>query len=145
MSFLLLGNQRSGTNYVLDMINQHPEIETINEPFSMHLDFFRMDEEKWTADDVDPQYLHQKLRMLSQTQKYITDLNLWLNAPYPLLRGFKEAALFEKFDWLQSVVHIDKTVLIIRDPRAIVNSVMKRNMQHSFWNSQQRISDYWGY
>ncbi len=40
MSFVILGNQRSGTSYLLDLVNAHPLIDTINEPFSMHLDFF---------------------------------------------------------------------------------------------------------
>ena len=61
MSFVMLGNQRSGTSYLLDLITEHPMVDAINEPFSMHLEYFRDNEEIWTANDYDSNFLHKNL------------------------------------------------------------------------------------
>jgi len=39
--FLLLAHHRSGSNLLNDLLQAHPCIECLNEPFSMHTPFFR--------------------------------------------------------------------------------------------------------
>lgn len=144
MSFIILGNQRSGTNFILDVINHHPDVQTINEPFSMHLDFFHNNEEPWEGESFNDVYLHEKLKGLDETITFIQDLNRWMNCDYPMVRGFKETGLFEKFDWLYRAVRPKKVVIIVRDFRAIVNSVLRRNLHRNKWNYERILFEHYG-
>lgn len=145
MSFLLWGHQRSGTSYVLDIFQQHPQIDTINEPFSMHLDFFRLNESYWDKEDFDKQYLHKDLRKLNETVSFIKYFDVWLNEDLPYVKGFKETSLVEKYFWLQQAVHFDQTIILIRDFRAVIDSVLRWNMHKGWWNYKQRLIDFYGY
>lgn len=145
MSFIILGNQRSGTSYLLDLINQHPSVDTINEPFSMHLDFFRIDENPWTKDDFDDVLLHPTLKNYPETRHFIRGLERWLNFDFPKVRGFKETALFEKYDWMQHVLSFDHTIIVVRDFRAVINSVLRRKMHRGWWDYEKRLLDYYDY
>lgn len=143
MSFILLGQHRSGTSYLLDLIRHHPDVDTINEPFSMHLDFFRNNEEKWEAEDYKEDILHDTLYNYTETIKYIKELNKWMNIDFPNLRGFKETALFEKYAWLKQVINFDKKIILVRDPRAVVVSILKRNMQNTWWDYKGKLTTYY--
>lgn len=145
MSFIILGNQRSGTSYLLDLVNQHPSVDTINEPFSMHLDFFRTDEKKWTCEDYDEVFLYFALYQYPETRRFIRGLERWLNFDFPKVRGFKETALFEKYEWLQQALLFDKTIIIVRDFRAVINSVLRRKLHRGWWDYEKRLQEYYGY
>lgn len=120
MSFILLGQHRSGTSYLLDLIRHHPDVDTINEPFSMHLDFFRENEEVWHENEFVNDILHKSLVAYPETVKFIKSLNKWMNTSFPNTRGFKETALFEKFGWLKRAIPFKKLLILIRDPREIL-------------------------
>lgn len=137
MSFIILGNQRSGTSYISNLIQQHPNVETIEEPFLMHLDFFRENEAAWKGCDFREDYLHEDLKNLHETVDYIRRFDEWLIEDFPCNRGFKETAMFEKYDWLKKAAHIDKTIILIRDFRAVLCSVLRREMNRSWWNYQK--------
>lgn len=142
MSFVLLGHHRTGSSYMLDVIRHNKNVETINEPFSMHLDFFREDETFWP----DKQAFFSQVHDSSCTATYINDLNNWLNEKeYNVVRGFKETSLFEKYDWLISELNISNTIILVRDFRATINSVIKRNMQNSWWDYKGRLEKYYKY
>lgn len=145
MSFVILGNQRSGTSYLLDLVNQHPSVDTINEPFSMHLDFFRRDESPWTKNDYDEDLLHPDLEEFGETRNFILELQNWLNFDFPKVRGFKETALFEKYDWMRQVLLFDHTIIAIRDFRAVICSILRRKMHQGWWDYEKRLRDYYGY
>lgn len=134
MNFILLGQHRTGTSYMLDLIRHHRKVETINEPFSMHLDYFRQDTECWKKDDYDSKYLHKNLKDLRNTIEYIWELKEWGDASVDTVRGFKETCLFEKFDWLDYIFSFKKIYILVRDPRAVIASLCRRNMQNSWWN-----------
>lgn len=145
MSFIILGNQRSGTSYLLDLVNQHPSVDTINEPFCMHLDFFRMDENLWTYEEYDEAFLHPALSKYAETRQFILDLKMWLNFDFPNVRGFKETALFEKYEWLLRTLSFDQTIVVVRDFRAVINSVLRRNLHRGWWNYEKRLQDFYGF
>lgn len=145
MSFMILGNQRSGTSYLLDLINAHPSVDTINEPFSMHLNFFRTNESAWSVEEFDERYLHRELKCYPKTCSFIKELNHWLNFDFPNIRGFKETALFEKYDWLCRVLDIDQTIVVMRDLRAVIYSVLRRKLHRSWWDYEGRLRKYYGY
>jgi len=143
MAFALFGQHRSGTSCVLDLIRHHPSVDTINEPFSMHLDFFRENETRWSANEYDVRCLHGELAGLDETIEYIRDLDRWMNFPFPNVRGFKETALFEKYGWLKKAVRFDQTLVLLRDPRAFIASVVKRRLHESWWNYRERAERYY--
>ncbi len=143
MSFILLGHHRSGSSFLLDAIRHHPEVDTINEPFSMHLEFFRSDETAWGEDDYNQSELHPSLSDYPQTVNFIKDLDKWLNNQFPNMRGFKETALFEKYWWLKKAISFDKLLFVIRDPRAVIASVISRDMHLSWWDYKGRLENYY--
>lgn len=143
MNFLVLGHHRSGTSYVLDVIRHHPNVDTINEPFSMHLEFFRNDETSWDAEDYNPEYLHSALAAYPDTIDYIKELSEWMNSPFPNVRGFKETALIEKYYWLKKAVHFDRLFIVIRDPRAVIGSVIRRGLHNSWWDYAGRLKRFY--
>lgn len=145
MSFIILGNQRSGTSYLLDLINQHPCVDTINEPFSMHLDFFRADEKRWLPEEYDDRFLHSALAQYPETRCFIKELERWLNFDFPHVRGFKETALFEKYEWMRKALSFDQTIIIVRDFRAVINSVLRRKLHKGWWSYEKRLHDFYGY
>jgi hypothetical protein len=142
MNFILLGQHRSGTSYVLDLIRHNEHVNTINEPFSMHLEFFRNNESAWHEIAKEPA-LHDDIRNLTSTICYIRDLKNWLTTEKGV-NGFKETALFEKYDWLNSYFNFDSTLILIRDPRAVIASVLSRKMNLSWWDYRHRLSQYYG-
>ena len=145
MSFVMLGNQRSGTSYLLDLITEHPMVDAINEPFSMHLEYFRDNEEIWTANDYDSNFLHKNLIKLPETIQFIKELEQWLNFDFPKIRGFKETALFEKYGWMEKALTFDCVIIAMRDLRAVIQSVMRRNMHWAKWNYREILETYYHY
>lgn len=146
MSFLLLGHQRSGTSYVLDILQHHSRVDTINEPFSMHLDYFRSDETPWGEEDYDKIYMHKNLRRLNETVSYIRDLNDWINdRDFPNIKGIKETGLFEKYFWMQKIFRFDQTIILIRDFRAVIYSILRRSMDKGWQNYYQRLLNFYGH
>lgn len=143
MSFILLGHQRSGSSYLLDVIRHHPSVDTINQPFSGHLDFFREDETFWSEESYEEEILHKSLENLPETINYIKGLDRWLNFPFPNIRGFKEIILFEKYWWLKKAMSLDKVIILVRDPRAVIASVLKRNMHTSWWDYNGKLTKYY--
>ncbi len=107
--------------------------------------FFRIDETKWTSEDYNKDYLHPALYEYPETYKFIRELERWLNLDFPKVRGFKETSLFEKYYWMQQALRFDKTIIVVRDFRAVINSVLRRNLHQGWWNYEKRLKDFYCY
>jgi len=143
LPFLLLGHHRSGSSFINSLVRSHPHIESINEPFSQHLDVFRqVDFIPWAAEEFSEECLHPCITPHGETDAYLRDLRKWLLAPGDVIRGFKETTLFEKIPWLMRLLGPLPAILLTRDPRAIVNSIVRRRMHESWWNYRQRLETY---
>lgn len=141
-NFILLGHHRSGTSYLLDVIRHHEVVNTINEPFSMHIDIFRKNEEKWKSEDYNEIYLHTDLKEKPYTVDYIHALKKWMYSPINSVQGFKETALFEKYEWLINIINPGITIILVRHPLNVINSVIKRDMQNSWWEYREKLKNY---
>lgn len=141
-NFILLGHQRSGTSYVLDVIRHNNNIDTINEPFSMHIDFFRENEKEWNSSEYNIKYLHPSLKEKPYTIDFINNLNKWIHSPINNIKGFKETALFEKYSWLHKMMTPDITIILLRHPLDVIYSVVKRDMHNSWWDYKDKLSFY---
>jgi hypothetical protein len=140
MAFVLLGQHRSGTSFVNSLVREHPLVESINEPFSQHLRLFRQTElQEWSADDLTPERLHPAIKPGGECEQYILELKRWMCAPLPGVRGFKETGLTEKADWLRAALGDFPTAVVVRDPRAVVASVLRRGLQDSWWSYRSRL------
>lgn len=133
--FFVMAHHRSGSNFLNDLLQSHPRIECINEPLSMHTSYFReRDLSPWSADDFDPRMLHPSLARYGALRSYLVDLRAYLLESNSVrVIGFKETVLFGKLDWLKAFVPTLKILFLLRDPRAIVSSVLRSNLV-SFWN-----------
>jgi hypothetical protein len=100
---LLMAHHRSGSNFLHDLLQSHPKIECINEPFSMHTRFFRQcDLVRWTEADYDPAVLHVALAKHAGLRSYLRELRQYLlQSSSERVIGFKETALFGKLEWLK--------------------------------------------
>jgi hypothetical protein len=100
----------------------------------MHTDCFRAwDLTPWTAEQYDREFLHPMLRERPHAIGFLRHLRRYLvRAPKGVLRAFKETTLFEKLPWLDRYLPGVRIVLLVRDPRAVVYSVLRRRMQEFF-------------
>jgi len=132
--FLLLAHHRSGSNFFHDLLQSHPRIECINEPFSMHTRFFRQcDLVRWSDAEYDPDVLHVSLAKHGGLRAYLTEMRSYLlQSDSERIFGFKETALFGKLEWLKQFLPSLKIIFLRRDPRAIVSSVLRSGLC-DFW------------
>jgi sulfotransferase family protein len=139
--FLLLGHHRSGTNFVNDLLQIHPDCECLNEPLSMHSTFWmQRDLIAWGEQDYDPDHMHRDLEGHPGAATYLADLHSYLHAaPTGRIRGAKETLLFEKLGWLHRFAPAFQVIILVRDPRAVASSIIGRNMQH-LWAYDDRIT-----
>ncbi|MEU4782404.1 sulfotransferase [Micromonospora sp. NPDC023633] len=143
VSFMLIGHHRSGTNFLTDVLQAHSRVSFIDEPLSMHTRGFpRTDLERWGADSYHPVHLHESLREYPLSQRFFRDLVSYLEAvPSGQVRGFKETLLFEKIPWLLSAVPPLRIVHVVRDPRAVVASLLKHDVDRQ-WGYADRLTAY---
>ena len=141
--FLILSHHRSGSNFIGDLIQQHPSFDVLSEPFSMHTNVFRqIDLIPWHASDYTEPSLHDYLADFPSVQQFLYDLREYLSTvSRSETRGFKETMLFEKLPWIRQYIPDLKVIWLIRDPRAVVASIMKRNL-YKLWDYHITIPRY---
>lgn len=139
--FLLLGHHRSGTNFLNDVIQLHSRCELLNEPLSMHSDFWLSKDMKiWSELDFDPTVLHRDLAECPEHIEYLLGMRDYLLDAAPgITRGFKETLLFEKLEWLSRFIPNIRIIFLIRDPRAVVSSIFRRKMA-DIWSYSRVIA-----
>lgn len=135
VSFMILSHHRSGSNFLTEMLQRNSRISVVDEPMSMHSDFFKeVDLVRWTADECDP-LCAGRFDGFGGARSFVGDLVRYLESHSgSAARGFKETILFEKLDWLLALLPDLRIVHLVRDPRAVVNSVFN----HPGWRQ-------WGY
>ena len=140
---MILSHHRSGSNFLQELLQHHPHLTVISEPFSMHTDVFRgIDLVPWDAYDYEEPLLHRYLREYPHTVDLLNDLRNYLLCPFPgHSRGIKETLLFEKMLWLRCYLPTLKVILLVRDPRAVVYSVIRHNL-HELWQYGMTIPRY---
>lgn len=133
--FLVLAHHRSGSNLLNDLLQAHPCVECLNEPFSMHTPFFReTDLQGWSADDYEPGRLHRALPEGDELRPFLQGLRDYLECSHAgRVLGFKETGLFGKLGWLHAFMPRLKVIFLRRDPRAIVSSVLRSGLI-GFWD-----------
>lgn len=133
--YFVMAHHRSGSNFLNDLLQAHPGIECINEPFSMHTKYFRdCDLEPWTRDEFDPALLHSSLARHDGLRSYLLDLKDYLSLSSDTrVIGFKDTVLFGKLEWLKAFLPSLKILFLKRDPRSVVSSVLRSNLL-GFWD-----------
>jgi hypothetical protein len=141
--FMILSHHRSGSNFLHDLIQAHPLCESISEPFSMHNGYFReTDLVPWKADEFCSTVLHPSLEPYPETIRFLVDLRSFLVTPYEFhTRGMKETMLFEKLKWMKEFIPDLRLILLVRDPRAVVYSILKRAM-YRMWDYDEKVPAY---
>lgn len=135
-----MAHHRSGSNFLHDLLQSHPGIECINEPFSMHTRFFRQcDLVRWSDADYDPVFLHVAVAKHDGLRAYLCDLRRYLlRSTRDHVVGFKETALFGKLEWLKEFLPTLKILFLTRDPRAVVSSVLRSGLSE-FWRYRDLV------
>jgi hypothetical protein len=138
--FLVLAHHRSGSNFLNDLVQAHPRVDCINEPFSMHTPFFRdHDLAPWTGADYDGCRLHPSLAPHGALRTFLSDLRRHLlQSSRQRTLGFKETGLFGKLGWVQAYMPSLRLVFVKRDPRAIVSSVLRSGLM-DLWRYRQLV------
>jgi hypothetical protein len=138
--YLLLAHHRSGSNFLNDLLQAHPHIECINEPLSMHTQYFRdCDLVPWQGTDFDDVELHPALARHPALQDFLEDFKAYLGCSSSRrVIGFKETVLFGKLEWLARFLPSLKIVFLKRDPRAIISSVLRSQLT-DLWNYAERV------
>lgn len=128
--FLVMAHHRSGSNFLNDLLQQHDGIECLNEPLSMHTRFFRdHDLVPWQAEDYDAELLHTSLADQLPLRDYLLELRQYLlRSRHGRIIGFKDTCLFGKLGWLRAYLPGLKIILLRRDARAIVSSVLRSKL-----------------
>ena len=138
--FMILSHHRSGSNFLTDLMQANEGVECISEPLSMHTDFRRFDLQLWTGEEFVPSHFHAHLHDAPGTAAFIRRLRDWLyDAPATMVRGMKETLLFDKLTWCRELLPTIKVVWLVRDPRAVVNSVLRCGLWR-FWQYPERVA-----
>ena len=143
-SFLVLSHHRSGSNFLCNLLCANKEVVCINEPLSMHTTFFyENDLIDWQANEYDSEFLHKSLRQFPELTGYLKELRSYLIEDSNAKRavGFKETLLFEKLPWFKEFMPEIKIIYLVRDPRAVINSVMRNDM-YKIWNYDVTVKRY---
>ncbi|HET9642871.1 MAG TPA: sulfotransferase [Burkholderiaceae bacterium] len=138
--FLLLAHHRSGSNFLHDILQSHPCIECINEPLSMHTDFFRQcDLVAWSATEYRSDCLHVALAKQGELRTYLRQMRDYLLlSDSARIIGFKETALFGKLSWWKEFLPSTKVLWLVRDPRAVVSSLLRSGLLQ-FWRYRDMV------
>ena len=98
--FFVMAHHRSGSNFLNDLLQSHPQVECINEPLSMHTHFFREhDLNFWSAGDFDDDTLHPSLAAQEPLRAFLHDFRHYLGRSDPSrVIGFKDTVLFGKLE-----------------------------------------------
>lgn len=132
--YFVLAHHRSGSNFLNDLLQSHPRIECLNEPFSMHTPHFRQcDLTPWPQAEFDQDRLHPSLKEPSLRSYLIEFRDYLCQSSASRVIGFKDTVLFGKLEWLKAFMQTLKIVFIKRDPRSIVSSLFRSNLLE-FWN-----------
>jgi hypothetical protein len=126
--FVLLGHHRSGTSFINDWLAEHPNFDTINEPFSLHTFLKVTDYDRGLLSTA-----HDSGSDLGAVADFVDDLAHWLSSAKRGFRGFKETAFFFQYDWLRQRLGIGKTILLFRHPRAVIASLLRRELYAARW------------
>ncbi len=138
--YFVLAHHRSGSNFLNDLLQSHPHIECINEPFSMHTGHFReCDLAPWSSAEFDPQALHPSLATHAGLRAYLLDFREYLGqSSSSRVIGFKDTVLFGKLEWLKAFIPSLKVLFLKRDPRSIVSSILRSGLSE-FWNYAELV------
>lgn len=133
--YFVLAHHRSGSNFLNDLLQSHPQIECINEPFSMHSRYFRdCDLASWSKADFDPALFHRSLATDAELRAYLADFRDYLyQSKSGRVIGFKDTVFFEKLEWLKAYLPPLKVIFLRRNLRSIVSSLLRSNLLE-FWN-----------
>jgi len=133
--YFVLAHHRSGSNFLNDLLQAHPRIECINEPFSMHTRYFReCDLSPWSSRDFHPETFHPELLPHDELRGYMAEFREYLlQSSHHRVIGFKDTVFFEKLEWLKAFLPTLKVVFLKRDLRCIVSSLLRSNLLE-FWN-----------
>ena len=133
--FFVMAHHRSGSNFLNDLLQSHPQVECINEPLSMHTHFFREhDLNFWSAGDFDDDTLHPSLAAQEPLRAFLHEFRHYLGRSDPSrVIGFKDTVLFGKLEWLRRFLPTLKILFLKRHPNAIVSSVLRSNLM-AFWD-----------
>jgi len=140
---MLLGHQRSGTNFATEVLQRHPAVECLTEPLSMHTGIFReLDLEPWDASSYQANILHRDLRPFPVALDFLTRLRAFLESGHDgsdrRRCGFKETTGFAKLDWIRSWLPGLNIILLVRDPRAVVCSVLSSRL-YDLWEYSRTV------
>jgi hypothetical protein len=138
--YFVLAHHRSGSNFLNDLLQSHPHVECINEPFSMHTGHFReCDLAPWSSAEFDPQALHPSLATQETLRSYLLDFREYLcQSSSSRVIGFKDTVLFGKLEWLKAFIPSLKVLFLKRDPRSIVSSLLRSGLLE-FWKYAELV------
>jgi hypothetical protein len=137
---MVMAHHRSGSNFFGDVLEAHPALACLNEPFTMHTSvFLPRDLIRWGAADYRSDVLHPDLADMSSAVESIKSLAGYTGLPG---RGFKETLGFEKLGWIERVFPGWQVILYVRDPRAVINSVLSRPYMLKKWAYRPLVARY---
>ncbi len=138
--YAILAHHRSGSNFLNDLLQAHPQLECINEPMSMHTPHFRdCDLVPWRREDFDRRWLHASLVPHDGLRDFLFDFKDYLLQSHRgRIVGFKETVLFGKLEWLREFLPPLKVIFLKRDIRAVVSSILRSHLTE-LWNYSKLV------
>lgn len=123
----------------MNIIKAHPAVRMLNEPLGNHVSVFRKLDlhpagrlfEYEFASSQESEYFHL----------YIESLNSWLQSNESV-SGIKEVLFLNKIEWLQTVFPKSKIIVLLRDPRGVVEALVRRNLDIR-WEFSELLRDYY--
>ncbi len=132
--FLIVNHHRSGSNFMCRVIKTNKEIRCLNEPLSLHMNFFK-------EHDLESMNDKQMSRTMNKTERcYLENLREYLLST-PTISGLKETCLFGKMNWITEYISGINVIHIVRNPFAVINSCLKNDIWLQ-WKYDEMINKY---
>ena len=124
MGFILLSHQRSMSSFFMNILRAHPDLSLLNEPLGQHLRCFRT----YDLFSSFPSPITPLQKKEEKTLRgYVDSLKRWISCSDQMI-GFKEVLLLNKATWIRQHFSGYKIIVLVRDPRAVVEALIRRNL-----------------
>lgn len=127
------------SSFTMNVIKSHPNVRMLNEPLGNHVNLFRkfdLHDNNFSKKNIFTSAIEE-----DYYEYYLQSLNSWLESQ-ETISGIKEVLFLNKIEWVRKKFPNSKIIVLLRDPRGIVESLVRRNLDLR-WGYRDLLLNYY--